>query len=110
LQSAVCGKSFAALDAEQQDQVLGGLEKDEIKLKGASGKEFFETILQNTMEVFLPTRSTAAIATWRNGSSSNDAEVASVLTYIRNSWGNAASAVSPDQVSAARGSLVSSGN
>lgn len=40
----------------------------------------------------------------------NDAEVASVLTYIRNSWGNAASAVSPDQVSAARGSLVSSGN
>jgi mono/diheme cytochrome c family protein len=40
----------------------------------------------------------------------NDAQVASVLTYIRNSWGNAASAVSPDQVSAARGSQVSSGN
>ena len=46
------GKNFAALDAAQQDQVLDGLEKDEIKLKGASGKEFFETILQNTMEGF----------------------------------------------------------
>lgn len=46
------GKSFVALDAAQQDQVLGGLEKDEIKLKGASGKEFFEAILQNTMEGF----------------------------------------------------------
>ena len=40
----------------------------------------------------------------------NDAQVASVLTYIRNAWGNAASAVSADQVSAVRGSLISSGN
>jgi gluconate 2-dehydrogenase gamma chain len=46
------GKSFAALDAAQQDQILGGLEQDEIKLKDASGKEFFEAVLQNTMEGF----------------------------------------------------------
>jgi gluconate 2-dehydrogenase gamma chain len=44
------GKNFASLDAAQQDQVLSGLEKDEIKLKDASGKEFFDTVLQNTME------------------------------------------------------------
>jgi mono/diheme cytochrome c family protein len=28
----------------------------------------------------------------------NDSQVASVLTYIRNTWGNAASAVSANQV------------
>jgi len=46
------GKSFVALGSAQQDQVLSGLEKDEIKLGDGSGKEFFETILQNTMEGF----------------------------------------------------------
>jgi gluconate 2-dehydrogenase gamma chain len=46
------GKSFAALETAQQDQVLGGLETNEIKLKDGGGKEFFETILQNTMEGF----------------------------------------------------------
>jgi gluconate 2-dehydrogenase gamma chain len=46
------GKSFAALAAAEQDQVLGGLEKDEIKLKDGSGKAFFETILANAMEGF----------------------------------------------------------
>jgi gluconate 2-dehydrogenase gamma chain len=46
------GKEFAVLAAAQQDQVLSGLEKDEIKLSDGSGKEFFETILQNTMEGF----------------------------------------------------------
>jgi gluconate 2-dehydrogenase gamma chain len=40
------------LDAAQQDQILSGLEKDEIQLAGASGKDFFETVLQNTMEGF----------------------------------------------------------
>jgi len=45
-------KSFAALDAAQQDRILSGLEKDEIKLKDASGKDFFETVLQNAMEGF----------------------------------------------------------
>jgi gluconate 2-dehydrogenase gamma chain len=46
------GKGFAALDAAQQDQVLTGLETDEIKLKDGSGKAFFETILANAMEGF----------------------------------------------------------
>jgi gluconate 2-dehydrogenase gamma chain len=46
------GKSFAALDVTQQDQVLSGLEKDEIKLSDGSGKNFFETILANAMEGF----------------------------------------------------------
>ena len=32
----------------------------------------------------------------------NDAQVAAVLTYIRNSWGNAAPAVTPEDVSGAR--------
>jgi len=46
------GKSFTMLSAAEQDRVLTGLEKDEIKLKGASGKEFFETVLANTIEGF----------------------------------------------------------
>jgi gluconate 2-dehydrogenase gamma chain len=46
------GKGFAALSAPEQDQVLVGLDKNEIKLGEASGKEFFELILQNTMEGF----------------------------------------------------------
>ena len=32
----------------------------------------------------------------------NDDEVAAVLTFVRNSFGNQASAISPDQVSAVR--------
>src|SRR5215475_11515174 len=36
----------------------------------------------------------------------NDSRVAAVLTYIRNSWGNAASAVSPDNVARQRAGLA----
>jgi mono/diheme cytochrome c family protein len=36
----------------------------------------------------------------------NDSEVAAVLTYIRNSWGNASPAVSPDEVARLRVSLA----
>jgi mono/diheme cytochrome c family protein len=36
----------------------------------------------------------------------NDSEVAAVLTYIRNSWGNASPAVSPDEVTRLRDSLA----
>jgi gluconate 2-dehydrogenase gamma chain len=50
--TAFAGKSFAALQPDQQDQVLGGLEKDEIKLGDDGGKAFFETVLGNTMEGF----------------------------------------------------------
>jgi gluconate 2-dehydrogenase gamma chain len=46
------GKDFAALDGTQQDEVLAGLEKDEIKLKDADSKVFFELVLGNTMEGF----------------------------------------------------------
>jgi len=46
------GKNFVMLEAPQQDQVLSGLEKDEIKLSDVSGKDFFETVLTNTMEGF----------------------------------------------------------
>jgi len=50
--STFAGKSFAALDAAQQDQVLTGLEKNDIRLNDGSGKQFFEAILANTMEGF----------------------------------------------------------
>lgn len=37
------------------------------------------------------------------GASMSDEEVAAVLTYVRRSWGNTGSPISPDQVSEARG-------
>ena len=37
----------------------------------------------------------------------NDTEVADVLTYVRNTWGNAASAVQPEDVTKLRGRLSS---
>jgi gluconate 2-dehydrogenase gamma chain len=49
---AFSGKPFAGLTADQQDQVLSGLEKGEIALDGVDGKTFFETFLQNTIEGF----------------------------------------------------------
>jgi len=48
-------KDFRALSAEQQDEVLAGLDGSKIKLNlkpGFSTKEFFELMLQNTMEGF----------------------------------------------------------
>jgi gluconate 2-dehydrogenase gamma chain len=48
-------KEFRALTAEQQDEVLAGLDGGKISLKlkpGFSTKEFFELMLQNTMEGF----------------------------------------------------------
>ena len=48
-------KDFRALTAEQQDEVLAGLDGGKIALKlkpGFSTKEFFELMLQNTMEGF----------------------------------------------------------
>ena len=48
-------KDFRALTVEQQDTVLAGLDGGKIKLKlksGFSTKEFFELMLQNTMEGF----------------------------------------------------------
>jgi gluconate 2-dehydrogenase gamma chain len=48
-------KSFVALTPAQQDEVLTGLDGGTIQLKlrpGFSTKEFFELVLQNTMEGF----------------------------------------------------------
>jgi mono/diheme cytochrome c family protein len=40
----------------------------------------------------------------------NDAELAAVLTYVRNSWGSSASAVTADQVKSARAAMLGSAN
>ena len=39
-----------------------------------------------------------------------DAQIASVLTYVRNSWGNSASALTADQIHAVKSILASSGS
>jgi gluconate 2-dehydrogenase gamma chain len=49
------GKTFAQLTPAQQDSVLDGVSEGKITLKGPagfSGRQFFELILQNTMEGF----------------------------------------------------------
>ena len=46
------GEGFAVLAAADQDMVLIGLERGTIALAGTDGKEFFELLLQNTMEGF----------------------------------------------------------
>jgi gluconate 2-dehydrogenase gamma chain len=46
------GKSFAELPAERQDELLSGLEKNEVALQGVNAKGFFELLLQNTLEGF----------------------------------------------------------
>jgi gluconate 2-dehydrogenase gamma chain len=46
------GKTFAALAAVDQDALLSGLEHGTVSLDGADGKQFFELLLQNTIEGF----------------------------------------------------------
>lgn len=46
-------KPLAELDAATRDKVLHGLEQGEIKLADAPAKDFFEMLLQNTVEGFL---------------------------------------------------------
>jgi gluconate 2-dehydrogenase gamma chain len=43
-------KTFAELDAQDQDKVLHGLEKGDIELTGAPAKEFFAMLWENTGE------------------------------------------------------------
>ena len=53
--NATYKKDFRALTGEQQDEVLAGMDNRKITLKlkpGFSTKEFFELMLQNTMEGF----------------------------------------------------------
>lgn len=47
------GKRFADLTADQQDDVLHALEKDDVKLAQMSSKTFFALLWQNTQEGFL---------------------------------------------------------
>lgn len=51
--SGVYGKAFAFLTAEQQDEVLHGLEDEKIELESVSAKLFFDMLLRNTEEGFL---------------------------------------------------------
>lgn len=45
-------KRFHALTSSEQDALLTGLEKGDIKLEGVKAKEFFALLLQNTLEGF----------------------------------------------------------
>ncbi|WP_411878162.1 gluconate 2-dehydrogenase subunit 3 family protein [Polaromonas sp. YR568] len=47
------GKTFAQLDAGQQDQLLKGLESGEVKFDTLSSQTFFGFLLQNTKEGYL---------------------------------------------------------
>ena len=47
------GKTFVELSAEQQDDVLHGLEKGDITLADVPAKAFFTMLLSNTVEGFL---------------------------------------------------------
>lgn len=47
------GKTFAQLDAGQQDTVLKGLESGDVKFDTLSAKTFFGFLLQNTKEGYL---------------------------------------------------------
>lgn len=46
------GKPFAELPDAEKDKVIAGLEKGPMRLEGASGRAFFEQLLQNTQEGF----------------------------------------------------------
>jgi gluconate 2-dehydrogenase gamma chain len=50
--SKYAGKSFAQIPDNEKDKLLSGLEKGQVQLEGASGRAFFEQLLQNTQEGF----------------------------------------------------------
>jgi gluconate 2-dehydrogenase gamma chain len=50
--AAYAGKPFAQIPDDEKDKVLSGLEKGQVQLEGASGRTFFEQLLQNTREGF----------------------------------------------------------
>ena len=47
------GKRFVELDTGAQDALFHGLEKGDVKIAGDLGKEFFQMLVQNTVEGFL---------------------------------------------------------
>ncbi len=50
---AFVGKRFAQLTAQQQDGIIGDLESGKLALENASGRGFFELILNDTTQGFL---------------------------------------------------------
>jgi gluconate 2-dehydrogenase gamma chain len=44
------GKGFGGIPADQQDSVISGLENGSVQLPGASGRGFFDLLLENTQE------------------------------------------------------------
>jgi gluconate 2-dehydrogenase gamma chain len=52
-QHGFAGKTFAQLQPAEQDRVLEGLEKGDVKLARAPAKQFFELLWHNTQEGFL---------------------------------------------------------
>jgi len=48
--STLGGREFTALSPDEQDKVLSGLEKGEIKLANIDAQTFFDALLQNTIE------------------------------------------------------------
>jgi len=46
------GKSFTQIPDNEKDKLLSALEKSQVHLDGASGRAFFELLLQNTKEGF----------------------------------------------------------
>ena len=53
VRAANAGKAFTELPAGQQDNTITALQKGDLKLDVASGRGFFELLLQNTREGFL---------------------------------------------------------
>ncbi len=46
------GKGFAALPAEQQDELLKGIEEGKVQLEGLDGKQFFEHLVTDVQQGF----------------------------------------------------------
>lgn len=78
-------------------------------IQSRSATSLIRVVLQGTQSVAAVGAPTApAMPTF--GWKLSDGEVASVVTYIRNSWGNAASSVSAGNVHAARQALAGTGD
>ena len=50
--AANVGKTFRELSADQQDAMIGGMEKGQVQFGAVSARAFFELVLQNTTEGF----------------------------------------------------------
>jgi len=50
--SGKAGRSFAQLTAEQQDEILHGLEDSSVQLEGAESSTFFEQVLKDVQQGF----------------------------------------------------------